>query len=60
MTQTFTGGDRPAAAMVFEGDFVAVNIGQTEAKVGEDALVFPFPAVGAKAPVVSGVTWPSR
>ncbi|MEU8778885.1 ABC transporter substrate-binding protein [Streptomyces sp. NPDC048606] len=54
VTQTFTGGDRPAAAMVFEGDFVAVNIGQTEATVGKDALVFPFPAVGAKAPVVSG------
>ncbi|UQX01394.1 ABC transporter substrate-binding protein [Streptomyces sp. RerS4] len=54
VTQTFTGGDRPASAMVFEGDFVAVNIAQTEAKVGEDALVFPFPAVGAKAPVVSG------
>ncbi|MCY0918141.1 ABC transporter substrate-binding protein [Streptomyces sp. H27-G5] len=54
VTQTFTGGDRPAAAMVFEGDFVAVNIAQTGAKVGEDALVFPFPAVGDKAPVVSG------
>ncbi|MFJ3881992.1 ABC transporter substrate-binding protein [Streptomyces sp. NPDC090077] len=54
VTQTFTGGDRPAAAMVFEGDFVAVNIAQTKAKVGEDALVFPFPAVGGKAPVVSG------
>ncbi|MFD3803160.1 ABC transporter substrate-binding protein [Streptomyces sp. NPDC058611] len=54
VTQTFTGGDRPAAAMVFEGDFVAVNIAQTEAKVGTDALVFPFPAVGAKSPVVSG------
>ncbi|MEU6894317.1 ABC transporter substrate-binding protein [Streptomyces sp. NPDC046557] len=55
VTQTFTGGDRPAAAMVFEGDFVAVNIAQTEAKVGKDALVFPFPAVGGgKAPVVSG------
>ncbi|MFF5705372.1 ABC transporter substrate-binding protein [Streptomyces sp. NPDC012794] len=54
VTQTFTGGDRPAAAMVFEADFVAVTIAQTGAKVGEDALVFPFPAVGAKAPVVSG------
>lgn len=54
VTQTFTGGDRPAAAMVFEGDFVAVNIAQTEAKVGTDAKVFPFPAVGAKSPVVSG------
>lgn len=54
VTQTFTGGDRPMAAMVYEGDFVAVNIAQTEAKVGKDALVFPFPGVGAKAPVVSG------
>ncbi|WP_424213517.1 ABC transporter substrate-binding protein [Streptomyces sp. BI20] len=55
VTQTFTGGDRPAGAMVFEGDFVAVNIGQTEAKVGTDAKVFPFPAVDAgKSPVVSG------
>ncbi|MFJ9648107.1 ABC transporter substrate-binding protein [Streptomyces sp. NPDC101206] len=54
VTQVFTGGDRPAAAMVFEGDFVGVNIAQTEAKIGEDALVFPFPAVGAKPPVVSG------
>ncbi|MGW4689551.1 ABC transporter substrate-binding protein [Streptomyces sp. NPDC004244] len=54
VTQVFTGGDRPAAAMVFEGDFVGVNIAQTEAKIGEDALVFPFPAVGPKPPVVSG------
>ncbi|MFJ3924976.1 ABC transporter substrate-binding protein [Streptomyces sp. NPDC090022] len=54
VTQTFTGGDRPAGAMVFEGDFVAVNIAQTGAKIGKDALVFPFPAVGAKAPLVSG------
>ncbi|MEU2395334.1 ABC transporter substrate-binding protein [Streptomyces sp. NPDC007369] len=54
VTQVFAGGDRPAAAMVFEGDFVAVNIAQTDAKIGEDALVFPFPAVGAKPPVVSG------
>ncbi|MFE4265307.1 ABC transporter substrate-binding protein [Streptomyces sp. NPDC056883] len=54
VTQTFTGGDRPAAAMVYEGDFVAVNIAQTDAKLGTDAKVFPFPAVGAKAPVVSG------
>ncbi|WP_328298957.1 ABC transporter substrate-binding protein [Streptomyces sp. NBC_00435] len=54
VTQTFTGGDRPAAAMVYEGDFVAVNIAQTQAKLGTDALVFPFPSVGAKPPVVSG------
>ncbi|MFI8101760.1 ABC transporter substrate-binding protein [Streptomyces sp. NPDC086023] len=54
VTQTFAGGDRPAAAMVFEGDFVAVNIAETDAEIGKDALVFPFPAVGDKAPVVSG------
>ncbi len=50
VTQTFTGGDQPKGAMVFEGDFVAVNIAQTEAKIGTDAKVFPFPAVGADSP----------
>ncbi|WP_128381648.1 ABC transporter substrate-binding protein [Streptomyces cavernae] len=54
VTQTFTGGDQPKAGMVFEGDFVQVNIADTEAKVGTDAKVFPFPAVGDTAPVVSG------
>ncbi|WP_329526534.1 ABC transporter substrate-binding protein [Streptomyces sp. NBC_01462] len=54
VTQTFTGGDQPKAGMVFEGDFVGVNIAETKAKIGTDAKVFPFPAVGAKAPVVSG------
>ncbi|MEV5429588.1 ABC transporter substrate-binding protein [Streptomyces sp. NPDC052701] len=54
VTQTFTGGDQPKAAMVFEGDFVQVNIGETEAKVGTEAKVFPFPAVGDTAPVVTG------
>ncbi|GAB2846804.1 ABC transporter substrate-binding protein [Streptomyces deserti] len=54
VTQTFTGGDQPKAGMVFEGDFVQVNIGETEAKVGTDAKVFPFPAVGDTAPVVTG------
>ncbi|MEV0097096.1 ABC transporter substrate-binding protein [Streptomyces sp. NPDC050738] len=53
VTQTFTGAT-PKAGMVFEGDFVQVNIGQTKAKVGTDAKVFPFPAVGAKSPVVTG------
>lgn len=50
VTQTFTGGDQPKGAMVFEGDFVSVNIAQTEAKIGTDAKVFPFPAVGADSP----------
>ncbi|GAA4817512.1 ABC transporter substrate-binding protein [Streptomyces ziwulingensis] len=54
VTQTFTGGDQPKAGMVYEGDFVQVNIGETKAKVGTDAKVFPFPPVGDTAPVVSG------
>lgn len=54
VTQTFTGGDQPKAAMVYEGDFVGVNIAQTKAKIGTDAKVFPFPAVGAESPVVTG------
>ncbi|MFC9464342.1 ABC transporter substrate-binding protein [Streptomyces coelicoflavus] len=54
VTQTFTGGEQPKAGMVYEGDFVQVNIGETKAKVGTDAKVFPFPAVGDTAPVVSG------
>ncbi|MDF3297781.1 ABC transporter substrate-binding protein [Streptomyces tropicalis] len=54
VTQVFTGGDQPKAGMVFEGDFAQVNIGETKAKVGADAKVFPFPAVGSTAPVVSG------
>ncbi|MDT9700609.1 ABC transporter substrate-binding protein [Streptomyces sp. P17] len=53
VTQTFS-GDTPAA-MVFEGDFVTANINaDTDAKVGTDAKVFPFPAVGDEPPVVSG------
>ncbi|MER5632558.1 ABC transporter substrate-binding protein [Streptomyces nitrosporeus] len=54
VTQTFTGGDTPKGAMVFEGDFVSVNIAQTKAEIGKDAKVFPFPAVGAESPVVTG------
>ncbi|WP_326667842.1 ABC transporter substrate-binding protein [Streptomyces canus] len=54
VTQTFTGGDQPKAAMVYEGDFAQVNIQTAKAKVGTDAKVFPFPKVGDTAPVVSG------
>ncbi|MEU2115081.1 ABC transporter substrate-binding protein [Streptomyces sp. NPDC016459] len=54
VTQTFTGGDQPKGAMVFEGDFAAVNIAQTKAKIGTDAKVFPFPTVGTgSTPVVT-------
>jgi multiple sugar transport system substrate-binding protein/alpha-glucoside transport system substrate-binding protein len=54
VTQVFTGST--PAAMVYEGDFVSAFIsGNTKAKVGTDAKVFPFPAVGSgKPPVVSG------
>jgi len=54
VTQTF--GNPPAAAMVYEADFVSAFISaNTKAKVGTDAKEFPFPAVGTgKAPVVSG------
>jgi alpha-glucoside transport system substrate-binding protein len=53
VTQAFTGGDEPKGGMVFEGDFAQTNIAQTKAKVGTDAKVFPFPAVGDKSPVVT-------
>ncbi|WP_406058760.1 ABC transporter substrate-binding protein [Streptomyces sp. NBC_01077] len=54
VTQTFTGGDTPKGAMVFEGDFASVNIAQTKAKIGTDAKVFPFPTVGTgTTPVVT-------
>jgi alpha-glucoside transport system substrate-binding protein len=44
---------RPAAAMVFEGDFVAGIIGgATRAVVGVDAGMFPFPAIGQPGPMV--------
>jgi multiple sugar transport system substrate-binding protein/alpha-glucoside transport system substrate-binding protein len=53
VVQTFS-GDTPAG-MVYEGDFAAANINaDTKAKVGTDAKVFPFPAVGSASPVVSG------
>jgi alpha-glucoside transport system substrate-binding protein len=43
----------PAAAMVFEGDFVAGIIrGVTPSVLGVDADVFPFPALGQPGPTV--------
>jgi alpha-glucoside transport system substrate-binding protein len=54
VTQTFTGGDAPKAAMVGAADFAGVNVQQTKAKIGTDAKIFPFPAVGANSPVVTG------
>ncbi|WP_409239320.1 ABC transporter substrate-binding protein [Streptomyces sp. PA5.6] len=52
--QTFTGGDQPKAGMVFEGDMVSLAISETKAKVGTDAKVFAFPAVGDESPAVVG------
>jgi alpha-glucoside transport system substrate-binding protein len=43
----------PAAAMVFEGDFVAgVISSDTHARLGVDADAFPFPAAGRPGPMV--------
>jgi alpha-glucoside transport system substrate-binding protein len=45
----------PAAAMVFEGDFVAGLIsGETRGALGVDADVFPFPTIGQSGPTVVG------
>lgn len=42
--------DKPKAAMVYEGDFVATSIqSSTNAKVGTDAKIFPFPQIGSSA-----------
>ncbi|WP_407565231.1 ABC transporter substrate-binding protein [Streptomyces sp. 184] len=53
-TAPFADLDNPKAAMVFEGDFVGAFVNETDAKVGENAKVFPFPAVGPEKPVVTG------
>jgi ABC-type glycerol-3-phosphate transport system substrate-binding protein len=43
----------PAAAMVFEGDFVSgIITGDTHALLGVDADVFPFPVVGHPGPLL--------
>jgi alpha-glucoside transport system substrate-binding protein len=53
VVQTFA--TPPAAAMVFEGDFVAgVVTGRTEAQLGLRADVFPFPGRGDHTPAVVG------
>lgn len=54
--QTFTGGDQPEAGMVFEGDFVGINVAQANAKIGTDAKVFPFPRWAARRPWSAAVT----
>jgi ABC-type glycerol-3-phosphate transport system substrate-binding protein len=45
--------DPPAAATVYEADFVAgLILGETEAQPGEDFDVFPFPSVNDSPPAV--------
>jgi alpha-glucoside transport system substrate-binding protein len=56
VTQTFSDLETPLAGMVFEADFVGAVISEsTDAVVGENAQVFPFPAVGGggRLPVVT-------
>jgi alpha-glucoside transport system substrate-binding protein len=48
-------GERPKAAMVYEGDFVAgVITGDTRARLGRDADFFDFPAIAGSPPAVVG------
>ncbi|MGW2329022.1 ABC transporter substrate-binding protein [Streptomyces sp. NPDC001700] len=54
VTKAFGNAAEPDAGMVFEADFVAANVADAGAELGGDAKVFPFPAVGAKPPVVTG------
>ncbi|RNF93291.1 ABC transporter substrate-binding protein [Streptomyces botrytidirepellens] len=54
VTKAFGNAAEPDAGMVFEADFVAANVSDAGAELGGDAKVFPFPAVGAKPPVVTG------
>ena len=51
VTQVFA--DPAEAAMVYEGDFVgAIITGETEAQLGTDADVFPFPEIEGSGPAV--------
>jgi len=53
VTQVFS--EPPAAAMVYEGDFVAGLItSETTATLGEDARFFDFPAIDGSDPAVVG------
>ena len=52
--------DRPDAAMVFGGNFVANEIAKTNAKLGVDARFFPFPSIGGRMPTLVGGEQVSR
>lgn len=54
-TAANTFSDNPKSAMTYEGSFLATNIeSATNAKVGTDALVTPFPSIDNSAPAVVG------
>jgi ABC-type glycerol-3-phosphate transport system substrate-binding protein len=53
VTEVF--GSDPKAATVYEGDFVASNIGSdTKSKVGTDAKFYDFPSIDGSEPSVVG------
>ncbi|MFN2506718.1 MAG: ABC transporter substrate-binding protein [Acidimicrobiales bacterium] len=53
--KVFGGARGSKGAMVFEGEFVASTIAETDAKLGEDARYFDFPSInGTTSPVVGG------
>ena len=58
VTQTFTGGDTPKAAMVFEGDFVAVNIAPDQGQGRHGRQGLPVPGGRRRSPRWSpAATW---
>jgi ABC-type glycerol-3-phosphate transport system substrate-binding protein len=53
VTKVFT--DPPKAGIVYEGDFVALNIKKdTKAQLGTDANFFPFPSINGSKQMVTG------
>ncbi len=56
--KVFGNPDAPEAAMVFEGDFVANEVAETESTLGVDAQFFRFPLIGQYEPTVVGTGIP--
>lgn len=54
VTQVFGDIAAPEGGLVFGADFAGINIeGDTKARIGEDAQVYPFPEVDGPRPVVT-------
>jgi len=51
VAKVFAKPQRPGAAMVFEGDFVATEVAKTRSKLGVDARSFPFPTIPPASPM---------